>query len=581
MSKEKIEHVKRITKKVEGRIAPEEAELLYHLAGQFECEGEIVEIGSYQGYSTIWLASGSKEANMGKVYAVDPHNMTDHGFNEAIFRKNIEDANLDDHVVPVISTSSEAEKTWSKPIRLLFIDGAHDYESAKNDFVLWEKHVIQYGIIAFHDFLSMTCPGVTKVVREHIFNSDNYVVVGCVNTVIYAKKVAGLSDEEEIKKDNVLQALMPRFRMEDDYQKALALIGESHNDEAIQLLQECECGVRSFFSPMYKIIRLSAIAGTYRKIGRQEEAVRIYEEVADFEDAPFIEKLAALLNLGNIYHSHSKYQDAADKFRKALSIEKISERNRFTALMGLARCNFAMKEFHEAERMFREASACNGTDMQRFHALAGVGRCCTSLRRYADAEEVYKEVLSVNNVDAENRLIAVLELGKCYNDQRKYGDEENEYLKVLTYDGVREKEGIWKYRLLNRLGNISLNHGRLDEAVRRYKDALSLKKIPGHDRYHAVLGLGRCYCRSGNYDDAEMLYNDEIGHADIPDKIKIVIAYALVDCYFARGNFNRIEDICGRMLLLEGISELEKKDFIAGVKKKINSLNRLYGGINA
>jgi tetratricopeptide (TPR) repeat protein len=658
MTEDKIGNIKNLTKKVEGRIAPEEAELLYRLAKQCEGEGEIVEIGSYQGYSTIWLASGSKETNRGKVYAIDPHNMSDHGCNEAIFRKNIYDAGLNDYVIPVIATSTDAENAWNRAIKLLFIDGAHDYENARNDFMLWGKHLIQGGIIAFHDYLSLSCPGVTKVVKEHIFDSDNYMVIGCVNTVIYARKVDNLSTEEKSTKESIFKGLTPRFRMENSFQRAQALIKESRDDEAISLLQECENGIRTFFSPMYRMIRLSAIACMYQKIGKQDETERLYKEISAFEDAPFIEKLNSLLNLGNIYLSQKKHQAAAEKFREALTFEMISEKNKVSALRGLGRChffmndyqgarerfrealtiggisereryealndlgrchffmndyrearerfrealtivgisekeryeafnslgrcNFSMKQYREAESMFRKASAADGiSDIKKFHALAGAARCCAALQRYSDAEKVYSEALYINGVDSENRLIAVLGLGKCHHEQGKYGEEENEYLKVLSDEGVRDISGIWKYRLFNRLGNIYFNDGRLEEAERRFQDALSLENIPGNDRYHAVVGLGRCYFISGKYEKAEALYEEAIGCDGISDEARIIIANAYADSCLAQGKFERIEDICGKVLSLEGIATQKKRDFITGIKKKINSLVGRYGAVNA
>lgn len=90
-------------KEAHGLITEHEGQLLFSLANDMSPQGVIVEIGLYKGGSTIFLAKG-----------------------------------------------------WKKPIRLLWIDGSHKYEHAKMDFLLWEKHLVKGGIIAFHDTQTST-----------------------------------------------------------------------------------------------------------------------------------------------------------------------------------------------------------------------------------------------------------------------------------------------------------------------------------------------------------------------------------------------------------------------------------------
>jgi predicted O-methyltransferase YrrM len=107
----------------------------------------IVEIGSWKGKSTIWIAGGSKNGNKVKVYAIDP--FVD--FYEEEFKKNIRDAKLDDIVIPLTKTSEEAAKNFDEPVEFIFIDGNHEYEFVKLDFDLWFPKVVDGGIMAFHD----------------------------------------------------------------------------------------------------------------------------------------------------------------------------------------------------------------------------------------------------------------------------------------------------------------------------------------------------------------------------------------------------------------------------------------------
>lgn len=62
---EEISQVNRVTRKIDGWLTELEGAALYHAAMYGPAEGKIVEIGSFKGKSTVWLASGSKKVSMG------------------------------------------------------------------------------------------------------------------------------------------------------------------------------------------------------------------------------------------------------------------------------------------------------------------------------------------------------------------------------------------------------------------------------------------------------------------------------------------------------------------------------------
>lgn len=152
---------------VEGRMQPDECVKLNELAKKID--GDIVEIGSLFGKSTICLALGLKRH---KVYAIDPHigpyGTVDKSSSFEKFKDNIEKAGVKDKVVPIVMTSESAFKEGnvkSKKIGMIWIDGNHDYDYVKKDFEIWSTVLKPNGIIAFHDF-SLSEPGVVKVVFE-------------------------------------------------------------------------------------------------------------------------------------------------------------------------------------------------------------------------------------------------------------------------------------------------------------------------------------------------------------------------------------------------------------------------------
>jgi predicted O-methyltransferase YrrM len=161
---------------VDGWLGPLEGRLLYALAAAADPEGWIVEIGSWQGKSTIWLAAGARSGRGARVAAIDPHRGTDlraeGETTEPALRANLERAGVAAGVEVVVATSADAESTWSRPVSLLWIDGDHSYEGALLDLDRWERHLLPDAAIAFHD--TFTFPGPERVFRERIIASPEY-----------------------------------------------------------------------------------------------------------------------------------------------------------------------------------------------------------------------------------------------------------------------------------------------------------------------------------------------------------------------------------------------------------------------
>ncbi len=203
--KAEIRHIK----EVEGWLTDAQGEFLYNAAKNCKGKGVIVEIGSWKGKSTIWLAKGSKAGGNVKIYAIDPHTGSSehkrYGEAETLkeFKENIKRANVEDIVVPVVKTSEDAERDWDgKPIELLWIDGAHEYEMVKLDFDSWSPHLIEGGTIAFHD--TTDWPGPKRVVKDKIYNSHNFTNVGFIDSLTYAQKVGANSLVDRLRNRWVL-----------------------------------------------------------------------------------------------------------------------------------------------------------------------------------------------------------------------------------------------------------------------------------------------------------------------------------------------------------------------------------------
>ena len=144
-----VEKVRRLTIEIDGWLSDSEGELLYELAKGVPSGQAIVEIGSWEGKSTVWLAKGTEAGQRNKVYSIDPHSgskahISEDGTNTyPAFINNLTKAGVQDIVVPLVKTSAEAVKRWREGIGLLWIDAMHEYEDVKRDFLSWEPHLFR------------------------------------------------------------------------------------------------------------------------------------------------------------------------------------------------------------------------------------------------------------------------------------------------------------------------------------------------------------------------------------------------------------------------------------------------------
>ncbi len=182
-----------------------EGPYLYQLARCASRLGVVVEIGSWQGKSTIWLAKGSEAADGSELYAIDPHvggrDLEKIGLinvnTEEAFRENIRKAGLEKRVIPIVVTSMDALEGWHKTIGMLWIDGDHSYESVSTDFYGWLPFVADGGVIALHDTYSWE--GVRKLVDNEILPNPGYRVLGQVDGILAIQKAGRITLMDRLK----------------------------------------------------------------------------------------------------------------------------------------------------------------------------------------------------------------------------------------------------------------------------------------------------------------------------------------------------------------------------------------------
>jgi predicted O-methyltransferase YrrM len=167
----------------DGLLEEREGTLLYLLARRGAQRGDVLEIGSFMGRSTWYIALGVAAAGRGRVVAVDPHL---EGTREA-FHANLERTGIAGRVDVHDAYSHEVE--LAHPIGGLWIDGDHSYSGSRADFDRWFPRLAVGGWVAFHDTVNHW-HGPTRLVRELLAGRDDLVGVGVIGTITYATKAA-------------------------------------------------------------------------------------------------------------------------------------------------------------------------------------------------------------------------------------------------------------------------------------------------------------------------------------------------------------------------------------------------------
>ncbi len=202
---------------IEGYLTPREIKCLFSLAYFPTAEGDVLEIGSFKGKSTILLTKASKLGNSSsKIVAVDPltsPSSTDPDLKGKAsgaddFYQNLKNAGIEDQVEFHQTFSYKLAEFWNRPLRLLWIDGDHTYKGAKKDFDLFAPYLADGAIIAFHDVLH-GYDGPIRVFLEQIVLDDHFSACKLVGSIAFAKyhKDTRLGVEERAKKKTLYRQM--------------------------------------------------------------------------------------------------------------------------------------------------------------------------------------------------------------------------------------------------------------------------------------------------------------------------------------------------------------------------------------
>jgi predicted O-methyltransferase YrrM len=163
------DELRRAAEAARGFMPPPEGLALYRAAAAYSGLGPVLEVGTYCGKSTIYLACAARQARQ-VVVTVDHH----HGSEEnqpgweyhdpslvdprtgrvdtlPHFRATLAGLGLDEHVIAIVGSSADVARLWRAPLGMLFIDGGHTEAAAQADYEGWAPRVARGGALAIHD----------------------------------------------------------------------------------------------------------------------------------------------------------------------------------------------------------------------------------------------------------------------------------------------------------------------------------------------------------------------------------------------------------------------------------------------
>lgn len=164
-----------------GYLSPDEVTFLKKLARSIPKRSPImVNIGAGAGTSGLALREARVDA---KLYTIDIRPSGPLGGLEG--ERNAFDIADLRYPEQILGDSKEVGKEWDKGVDLLFVDGDHSKDGIEGDINAWLPHVVNNGIVVFHDYENTKWDEVKPAVDKAM---KDYEIIGLSNRIIAFRK---------------------------------------------------------------------------------------------------------------------------------------------------------------------------------------------------------------------------------------------------------------------------------------------------------------------------------------------------------------------------------------------------------
>lgn len=111
--------------------------------------GNVVEIGVFNGCSSVWIAKALQDNGQGQLWSIDKNDTP-------LALKRAEVLEVSNIIHFIKSDSSEFAKTWphGRCVDVLWIDGNHTILGVSADYINWVPFVRENGMVMAHDAIS-------------------------------------------------------------------------------------------------------------------------------------------------------------------------------------------------------------------------------------------------------------------------------------------------------------------------------------------------------------------------------------------------------------------------------------------
>lgn len=183
-SSQSHQHILDISNNMQGNTFHHHNHILYDLRDLLGKTSKVyMEIGTFNGGSLSLMLQNPLPTTL---YCIDPLNHMPN--QKEVLVNNLCKFNKYNHKVHIIQKLSDhaIQDVSHVTVDILYIDGAHDYNSVKQDFIKYEGLVTTGGFIVFDDYLDYQhSPDVKKAVDFIVASllKSKYEVIGCIENM--------------------------------------------------------------------------------------------------------------------------------------------------------------------------------------------------------------------------------------------------------------------------------------------------------------------------------------------------------------------------------------------------------------